>query len=82
MNKKNSKKKREHIGISLGLSIYHPRKNITSKELEIFANKIIKLVEKNGWYSGGGWHLTDVNKSEFPYINITPKHIIDQDLDV
>jgi len=76
-----NKKYRKHLGISLDLSIYHPRKNITAKQLEVFSNKIIKLVEKNDWYVGGGWGLVDLNKSGLPYIMVTPKHIIKKDLD-
>ena len=79
--KKNNKKKRERLGISMGLFIYHPRKNITAKEMNDFAIKITKIVEKNGWYAGGGYHIASVDKSELPYINVTPKHILDLYLD-
>ena len=64
----------------MGLAIYHPRKNITSKELDKFADGIIRMVERRGWYCGGGWHLVDINKGGEPYIRITPKHIKEFDL--
>jgi hypothetical protein len=76
-----NKKKKEHLGISMNFFIYHPRKSLTSKDVEKFSNKMIKIVEKNGWYMGGGYRLAYVDKPDFPYIDITPKHIIQQDLD-
>lgn len=79
--KKEKKEKRKHIGISMDLAIYHPRKNITAKEMDKFADEIIELIEKRGWYSGGGWHLVDINKGEM-YIQITPKHIKSFDLNL
>ena len=81
MKKKTNKKKKEHLGISMNLFIYHPRKSITPKEMEKFSDKIVKIVEKSGWYMGGGYSLVYVDKPGFPYINISPKHIIQQDLD-
>ena len=63
------------MGISMDLAIYHPRKNIKAKELDEFADEIIELVEKRGWYSGGGFHLVDMNSKGEIYVYLTPKHI-------
>lgn len=71
------KNKRKHLGISMGLSIYHTRKNITWEELRKFSNQVIKMIERRNWYCGGGWNLTDVNSEGNMYIKTTPKHILD-----
>lgn len=80
-NKKNiSKIKRKHFGISMEFFIYHTKKDITSKEMDEFGDKIIKMVEKRGWYCGGGFHQVDINGGNESYIHFTPKHIKNFDL--
>jgi len=46
---KQKSNKRQHIGISMDLVIYHPRKNISNKELNKVIDEIITMVEKRGW---------------------------------
>jgi len=77
---KQKSNKRQHIGISMDLVIYHPRKNISNKELDKVIDEIITMVEKRGWYCGGGSHFVDINSEEDSYIHITPKHIVDKNL--
>jgi len=80
--KEKAKNPKKHLGISMDLVIYHPRRSITPEEVDRFADAIIRMVERRGWYSGGGWHLVDINKKGNVYINLTPKHIKKFDLDV
>ena len=74
------RKKRKHLGISMDIFIYHPRKSITVKEMDEFGDAVIEMVEKKGWFAGGGWHLVDMDSESDSYVYFTPKHIKKFDL--
>jgi len=75
MKKIKRKKRRKHLGITMDLFIYNPKKSISWEELDEFADEVISLIESRGWFTGGGLHLTDINGEGETWIKITPKHI-------
>jgi len=57
------KKQKSHTGISLALTIYNPRKDISEEEANDFLDEVIELVEKKKWRTGGGYHLVNINST-------------------
>jgi len=59
-----------HKGLAIDMTVYHPDRDITEKEMEEFGDEFIQMAEKRGWLAGGGWHLekpffVDVNEDVY-----------------
>lgn len=59
--KKNWNKK-HHWGIELRMPVYSTRRHLTTKDLGIFVDEFVELVEKHDWYTGGMGKIIDLNK--------------------
>ena len=62
--KKRDWNKGKHFGIRLNMSVYHPRRNLTQQDIDEFMDAYVELVERFGWYTGGGASLLDMNSDE------------------
>lgn len=52
----------KQMGISVDFTVYKHKGTITQPQCDDFMDEFIYLVEKHGWYCGGGAHLVDMNK--------------------
>ena len=59
------KKYKKHIGISLeNMTVYHPKKQLTQKDVNDLLDIFVALIEFKGYVCGGGFTLVDMNKYE------------------